>query len=189
MLQLTKSQSLNLTKTAGNGLSNVTVGLGWDPAKGGLFGGLVGNIDCDAFAILLTNSKLASKSDIIYFSNKTHSSGAVKHGGDNLTGKGKGDDEKIFIELGKLPQQYDKIIIGVNVYSGQTFGKIENAFIRIVDNRNNNELCRYNLSGKEYAKNRTMTFGALERVGNEWQFTAIGEGNDARRIPDYASRL
>ena len=77
------------------------------------------------------------KTDVVYFGNLVHKSGTVRHMGDNLTGEGEGDDEQILIELSRVPQEYDKIVIVVNIYSAvqrkQHFGMIKNAFIRIVD--------------------------------------------------------
>ena len=70
--------------------------------------------------------------------------------GDNLTGEGAGDDEQIVIDLARVPQEYDRIVIVVNIYQAvqrkQHFGMIQNAFIRLVDARNNREMCRYNLT-------------------------------------------
>ena len=58
------------------------------------------------------------------------------HQGDNLTGAGDGDDEQIIVDLLRIPQEYDRIVIVVNIYKAvqrnQHFGMIENAFIRIV---------------------------------------------------------
>ncbi len=36
--------------------------------------------------------------------------------GDNLTGAGDGDDEQIIINLAKVPAEYDRIVIVVNIY-------------------------------------------------------------------------
>ena len=36
--------------------------------------------------------------------------------GDNLTGAGEGDDEQIIVELNKIPAEYDRIVIVVNIY-------------------------------------------------------------------------
>ncbi len=36
--------------------------------------------------------------------------------GDNLTGAGEGDDEQIVIDLSRVPAEYDKIVIVVNIY-------------------------------------------------------------------------
>lgn len=186
-VSLQKGQKVSLSKEGKEGLNRVIVGLGWDEAQpqrgGGLFGGLFSaptqSIDCDASALLLQNGKLTDKGDIVYFGNLRHRSGAVQHMGDNLTGAGAGDDEQIVIELDRVPAEYDRIVMVVNIYQAmarkQHFGMIRNAFIRIVDARNNQELCRYNLSDN-YDDMTAMIFGEVYRHNGEWKFNAIGSG-------------
>ncbi|MBR1592434.1 MAG: TerD family protein [Ruminococcus sp.] len=191
-LNLQKGQKISLSKQK-DGLSEVIVGLGWDEAKRsrGLFSAKPKAIDCDAFAILLTGGKLADTSDIVYFAQKRHSSGSVVHTGDNLTGTGSGDDEQIIINLDKVPPQYDRIVIAVNIYSAaqrkQHFGMIENAFIRIVDARTNNEMCIYNLT-ENYSGQTAMAFGEVYRHNGEWKFSAIGQGTDDNSVESFARR-
>jgi len=155
-VSLQKGQKVSLSKDNA-GLSQVIVGLGWDEAPrsgGGILGSLFKSnpqpIDCDASAILLRNGKLVAKEDLVYFGNLRHVSGTVMHMGDNLTGAGEGDDEQITINLAQIPAEYDRIIIVVNIYQAvqrkQHFGMIQNAFIRLVDARNNTEILRYNLT-------------------------------------------
>ena len=183
-VNLQKGQKIDLTK--GNpGLKHVMVGLGWDEVKkGGFLGGLLGggqDIDCDASAILLSapNDKLVNKGDLVYFGNLKHSSGSIKHMGDNLTGAGAGDDEQLFVDLAAVPQNINKIIFVVNIYEAtarrQDFGMIKNAFIRLVDSDTNQEICRYNLS-ENYNGMTAMIFGEMYRHNNEWKFSAIGQG-------------
>ena len=171
-ISLKKGQKVSLTKESA-GLSNVLVGLGWDAAeteKKGFFASLLGSgsadIDCDATAILLKDGKFCDKSDVVYFGNLQHKSGTVRHMGDNLTGDGDGDDEQILIELSKVPAEYDRIVIVVNIYDcikrKQEFGMIKNAFIRIVDGKTNRELCKYNLS-ENYSGMTAMIFGEIYR--------------------------
>lgn len=184
-VSLQKGQKVSLTKE-NSSLNAVLVGLGWDQVRqksGGLLGGLFGakesDIDCDASALLLKNGKLASNQDLVYYSNLKHNSGSVRHMGDNLTGEGDGDDEQILVELSKIPQEYDRIVIVVNIYQAvkrnQHFGMIENAFIRLVDGRNNVEMCRYNLT-EDCSGMTAMIFGELYRHNGEWKFSAIGQG-------------
>lgn len=157
-VSLQKGQKVNLSKDNA-GLSKVVVGLGWDEAKpsggGGFFASLFGAathqaIDCDASAIMLKNGRFTDNTDLVYFGNLKHKSGTVNHMGDNLTGEGEGDDEQIVIDLARVPAEYDRIVIVVNIYQAvqrkQHFGMIENAFIRLVDARNNKEMCKYNLT-------------------------------------------
>ena len=197
-ISLQKGQKVSLSKDNA-GLAKIIVGLGWDEVKQssgkGIFGALFGSqpqaIDCDASAILLKNGKFTDKSDLVYFGNLKHKSGTVNHMGDNLTGAGDGDDEQIVIDLSKVPEQYDKIVIVVNIYQAvqrkQHFGMIENAFIRLVDARNNNEICKYNLT-ENYSGMTSMIFGEVYRYYGEWKFNAIGNGTTDPGLTELCRR-
>ena len=162
-------------------------------ALNALFGSssMVQDIDCDASAIMLKDGKLRGSKDIVYFRNLKHSSGTVQHMGDNLTGAGDGDDEQIFIDLASVPADYDKIVIVVNIYQAasrnQHFGMIKNAYVRIIDQRNNSEICRYNLT-EDYSGQLAMIFGEVYRHNGEWKFNAIGQGTQDHGIDDLAKR-
>ena len=166
-ISLKKGQKVSLTKESA-GLSNVLVGLGWDAVESkkgflaSLFGTQAADIDCDATAILLKDGKFCDKNDVVYFGNLEHKSGTVRHMGDNLTGDGEGDDEQILIDLSKVPAEYDRIVIVVNIYDcikrKQEFGMIKNAFIRI--------------------------FGEIYRHNGEWKFNAIGQGTKDTSISE-----
>ena len=186
-ISLQKGQKVSLSKDNA-GLAHVIVGLGWDEVQkpsGGFLKSMFSSepqaIDCDASAILLKNGKLAHKDDLVYFGNLRHPSGTVIHQGDNLTGAGDGDDEQIVIDLSKVPQDYDRIVIVVTIYQAvkrrQNFGMIENAFIRLVDARNNNAMCKYNLTDN-YSGMTAMIFGEVYRHNGEWKFNAIGQGTN-----------
>lgn len=192
-VSLQKGQKVNLTKENA-GLSNVMIGLGWDEAKRaktGFFAPKPRAIDCDATALMLKNGKLMDKSDLVYFGNLRHKSGTVTHMGDNLTGAGEGDDEQIFIELSKVPAEYDRIILVVNIYEAvkrnQHFGMIEHAFIRLVDGRNNTEMCKFNLTDS-YSGMTAMIFGEVYRHNGEWKFNAIGQGTNDTSLKQLADR-
>ncbi|MCX7748331.1 MAG: TerD family protein [Clostridia bacterium] len=188
-VNLQKGQKVDLTK--GNaGLNHLMVGLGWDPVRkassGGFLSGLFGGgnneiqIDCDASVILLNaDNKLVRKEDIVYFGNLRHPSLSVIHSGDNLTGDGDGDDEQVRVDLAKVPPDIHHLLFVVNIYDcvrrKQDFGLIQNAFIRIVNATNNQELLRFNLTDN-YAGKTALTVGEVYRYNNEWKFAAIGEG-------------
>ncbi|MEE5992198.1 MAG: TerD family protein [Oscillospiraceae bacterium] len=196
-VNLKKGQKVELKKESGGTLQRVTVGLGWDEAQAaggllGLFGGRKQDIDCDASAFVCVNGKIVSKNDIVYFGNLTHKTKAVQHAGDNLTGAGTGDDEQIFVELSKLPQEYDKIIFVVNIYQArerkQSFGMIRNAYIRICDEKGV-ELCRYNLSEDYDASMTAMVFGEIYRHNGVWKFNAIGQPTTDNSVTELAARF
>lgn len=192
-ISLKKGQKVSLSKDNA-GLSKVIIGLGWDEiqrSKGGFFAPKPQPIDCDASALLLQSGRLADTSDIIYFGNLKHSSGTVQHMGDNLTGVGDGDDEQIVVDLAKIPEKYDKIVVVVNIYQAkqrkQHFGLIQNAFIRLVDGKTNNEILKYNLT-EDYSGTEAMIFGEVYRHDGEWKFNAIGQGTNDSGISELAKR-
>lgn len=197
-VNLQKGQKVNLKKSDGQALSRIRIGLGWDPVKqkkGGLFGSIFGgsapDIDCDASVIVCKGGRLSGKNDVVYFGNLKHSSGAIIHTGDNLTGEGEGDDEQILVDLTAVPQDYDKLVFVVNIYDcesrKQDFGMIANAFIRICDERTGEEFCRYNLS-ESYAGMTAMIFGEIYRYNGEWKFNAIGQGTKDKGLNELARR-
>jgi len=193
-ISLQKGQKVSLSKDNA-GLSRILIGLGWDEVqrkKKGLFAPKPQEIDCDASALLLSSGRLAGKEDVVFFGNLQHKSGAVLHMGDNLTGAGDGDDEQIVVDLSRVPQQYDRIVIVVNIYQAmqrkQHFGLIQNAFIRICDGETNQELCKYNLS-ENYEGMTAMVFGELYLYKGQWKFNAVGQATRDNSVSELADRF
>ena len=202
-VNLVKGQKVELRKTDGGDLKRVMIGLGWDAIerdtaeKKGFFSALFGSndapdIDCDASAMLCVGGKVVDLDDVVYFGNLIHSSDAVRHMGDNLTGDGEGDDEEIFVDLVSLPAKYDKIIFTVNIYKArerkQHFGMIKNAFIRICDAENNQELLRYNLS-ENYDNMTALVFGEVYKYNDTWKFSAIGQATQDNSISELVRKF
>ncbi|MBE6035764.1 MAG: TerD family protein [Clostridiales bacterium] len=192
-VSLQKGQKISLTKENA-ALNRIMVGLGWDEVpqpKGGFFAPKPQSIDCDASVFMLTGGKLQGNKDIVYFGNLQHSSRSVQHMGDNLTGAGDGDDEQILVELSKVPEQYDRIIVVVNIYQAlqrkQHFGMIQNAFCRVVDDKNQ-ELCRYSLT-EDYSGMTSLIFGEIYRHNGEWKFNAMGQGTNDPGLKELVQRF
>ena len=175
ILNLNKNDILDLTKR-NPGLKKVSLGAGWDIANNGL------DYDLDIAAFLLdSNNKFNTVSNIIFFNNKE--SQGISLAGDNRTGAVEGDDEVININLEEINPNIAKIVFVVTIHEAQakrqTFGMVENSYVRLVDLENNKrEICRFNL--KENGSTATsVIFAELNRKGSEWQFKAIGEGKIA----------
>lgn len=191
-INLQKGQRIDLTKS-NPGLSRILVGLGWDPVKrggggllGSLFGGSNANIDCDASVIMLgENDKLRNNQDVVYFGNLKSRCGSVQHSGDNLTGDGDGDDEQIMVDLSKVPANIHKLVFVVNIYDAvkrkQHFGMIQNAFIRIENPMDHQEMLHYNLT-EDYNGKTCLITGEIYRHGNEWKFAALGNATNAASL-------
>ncbi|APE35503.1 chemical-damaging agent resistance protein C [Nocardia mangyaensis] len=173
-VSLSKGGNVSLTKAAPN-LTAVAVGLGWD-----LRTTTGTDFDLDASAIALgADKKVVSNEHFIFFNNLKSPEGAIEHAGDNRTGEGEGDDEVINVDLANTPATIESIVFPVSIYDGvtrsQSFGQVRNAYIRVVDRSNGEELARYDLS-EDASTETAMVFGELYRNGAEWKFRAIGQG-------------
>ena len=168
--------ALNLKKND-PGLKKVILGAGWDVASGGQ------DFDLDIAAFLLNaNGKVQNIPDDVIFFNNMQGQGIYLEG-DNRTGAGEGDDERIRIDLESIPAHVQKIVFVVTIHEAQakrqTFGMVENSYVRLLDEENNErEICRFNL--KENGSTVTsVIFSELYKQNGEWQFKAIGEGKIA----------
>lgn len=174
-INLTKGQKVDLTKGKPS-LKKIMVGLGWDVND--FDSGADFDLDASAF-ILGANGKCRTERDFVFYGNLEHPSGAVKHMGDNLTGEGEGDDEQILVDLSKVSADTEKIAFTVTIYDAdkrrQNFGQVSNAFIRIVDESNDEELIRYDL-GEDFSIETAVVVGELYKHNGEWKFNAIGSG-------------
>lgn len=175
-LNLKKNDILNLAKK-NPGLKKVILGAGWDVASGGQ------DFDLDIAAFLLNaNGKVQNIPDDVIFFNNMQGQGIYLEG-DNRTGAGEGDDERIRIDLESIPAHVQKIVFVVTIHEAQakrqTFGMVENSYVRLLDEENNErEICRFNL--KENGSTVTsVIFSELYKQNGEWQFKAIGEGKIA----------
>lgn len=186
-ISLQKGSSLSLKKADGSALTKVRLGLGWDAAKRGFFGG--GAIDLDASAVLLNAS--GAPVDTVYFGQKKSKDGSVRHSGDNLTGDGDGDDEQIVVDLTKIHSDVKTVVFVITSYSGQKFDAVNNVYARVVDtsSASENEVVRYNLA--ESAGMTANVMAKISRESNGWVFTAIGEytnGRTAHKTLDVVSK-
>ncbi len=173
-VSLKKGQNVSLTKEA-PGLKTVIFGLGWDVR---LTDGTSFDLDASGF-VLDEAGKVLSDAHFVFYNNAKDPSGAVSHGGDNLTGEGEGDDEQITISLGTMTPNAAKVAFVVTIHDAETrnqnFGQVSNAFIRAVNADNNVEIARYDLS-EDASIETAMIFGELYRHGSDWKFKAIGQG-------------
>lgn len=191
-INLQKGGNINLSKEDPS-LKNVLVGLQWNERESD---GV--DFDLDATAFLLdASNKVTQVEDFIFYKNLRGRNDAVVHQGDNRTGQGNGDDEKIKVFLGKLPAEIQRILIAVTIHEaaerGQNFGQVDGACIRIVNDEKAEahlqqvqfngvefderigEITRFDLT--ENASTETaMIFGELYRAGSDWKFKAVGQG-------------
>jgi tellurium resistance protein TerD len=94
-------------------LKKIVVGLGWDSRS---TDGATFDLNGSAF-LLKADGKVRSDADFIFYNNLKSSDGSIPHAGDNQTGEG--DDERIIIDLQKVPTGIERISIGVTIHEAE----------------------------------------------------------------------
>ena len=173
-ISLQKGGNVNLSKEA-HGLTKVIIGLGWDPRA---TDGKEFDLDGSAF-LLKADGKVRGDSDFIFYNNLKSTDGSVTHTGDNRSGEGEGDDERVVVDLSQVPAEIDRLAVSVTIHEAeqrnQNFGMVSRAYIRCLNADGEKEIARYDLS-EDGSVETAMIFGELYRAGSEWKFRAVGQG-------------
>ncbi|MFA3874594.1 TerD family protein [Streptomyces sp. MMCC 100] len=172
-VSLQKNQTVSLVKGGRPMLSQVKMGLGWEPAYRGK------DIDLDASVIAYGPQR--NHIDSCYFGKLSIVNGAIKHSGDNLTGEGGGDDEVIVVDLGRLPQEVSGLVFTVNSFSGQKFTEVAKAYCRLLDAATGEELVRFDLTSAE-PQTGVMMAKLIRQYSGEWEMTAMGDFVKSRTV-------
>ncbi|WP_328774351.1 TerD family protein [Streptomyces sp. NBC_00286] len=172
-VSLQKNQTVSLVKGGAPLLSQVKMGLGWEPAYRGK------DIDLDASVIAYGPQR--NHIDSCYFGKLQIVNGAIRHSGDNLTGEGGGDDEVITVDLGRLPQEVTGLVFTVNSFSGQKFTEVAKAYCRLLDAATGEELVRFDLTNAE-AQTGVMMAKLIKQFSGEWDMTAMGDFVKSRTV-------
>jgi tellurium resistance protein TerD len=172
-INLKKGSSFNLTKNEPS-LKKVMVGLGWELPPNEAF-------DLDASAFLLNSSgKLVSESHFIFYNNLKSPDGSIAHTGDNRTGKGDEDDEMILVNLPIISDNISEILFTASIHDAisrnQTFGRLSNAYIRLVDVETSREILKFDLDN-EFGQFTDVELGKLQKQSDGWHFVASGIGS------------
>ena len=182
-ISLSKGQKINLSKSSTGTLQNVFMGLGWDPVKpSGFFARLFSSEDIDLDASCLMFDQKKELVEMVYYGRLRSIDGAIIHTGDNLTGEGEGDDEVIKVDLTILPAKIQYLAFTINSFRGQTFDQVDNAFCRLVNDSNNQEICRYTLNEK--GGHTGVIMAVVQRDGSGWTMQAIGEAGSGKMAKD-----
>ena len=150
-------------------LSKLYLGIGWELVGTGV------DIDLVIGSVDANNQGL----DVVFYNQKESSGGAIKLSGDNLTGKGDGDDEFCLIKLKELPQKVAKIFICLNIHQadsrGQSFASLKEATFHIVDADNKVELANADIDN-DFGQFTAVNLAVLTRVGDNWDLQLTNKG-------------
>lgn len=172
MIELTRGQEMALSTADGQPLMRLQMGLGWDkkPGAGALSGSNTPDIDLDASAVQFAGTQLF---DLAFYNHLQTRDGSVVHLGDNISGRGEGDDERLTVDLGKVYAKVDTILFLVSSYQGHTLEWVDNAYCRLAD-EDDVELARFTLT--EGVPRTGLMMAKVFRDGDHWRLKAIGQG-------------
>jgi stress response protein SCP2 len=171
VIELTKGQEMALETAEGQPLTRLQMGLGWDKEPGaGFIGSGRADVDLDATAVQFAGTQLF---DIAFYNHLETRDGSVVHLGDNISGRGEGDDEQITVDLAKVYPRVDTMLFLVSSYQGHTLEWIDNAYCRLVD-EDGVEIARFTLT--EGVPRTGFMLAKMVRDGETWRLDAIGQG-------------
>ena len=187
-VNLQKGQKISLDKEAGGALTKITMGLGWDAIKSkGLFGIGSKSADVDLDASCIMFDEAGQMVDSVWFRQLKSKDGSIVHTGDNRTGAGDGDDEQIIVDLSAVPASVKSLVFTVNSFTGQSFSQVNNAYCRIINAANQQEVAKYDLSVQ--GAHTAQILAKLYRHGGEWKMHAIGENGTGRTLQDLMPQI
>ena len=161
--------------------------LGWDPHP--LYAGNTAKgYDLDIF-LLATNAagKVTDVSNVIYFNNKYHPSGALSVPVDNQTGVNERDadgneievDEFFLAELDKIPAEIAEVHVYVFIHQadarGQNFGMVKDTRFDLVNEETGETLVRYQVT-QQFSNETCLHVANLARTDKGWEVRPMGTG-------------
>ena len=162
--------------------SKIHAGIGWDPLKGtltekilstadGLFNGVSAKtMDLNLAAIM----KSEKGNELVFFGKKTDKAESLHYKKDNRTGGGDGEDERIDIDLAKVPADVSEIILFALIFDGskdkKSFAMVQNFFVQVTDTHLHKVLYRNDTDAyeEEASKHSAYVFAKIQRNGDLW---------------------
>lgn len=201
---LNKGDRFSLSKAA-PGLKIVKIGMGWDPNE--VPNGPDFDLDVSAFALNST-FKIPSDTYFVFYGQvrmgnnieDQHEKGLYRPITEDQSIMGAiddpdgsrsdgDDDEDMFIDLTKVNDNVEQLIICATICKYphdikqdrrtliQNFGQVNNCYIRIVNEATGVEILRYDLKD-QFTQEDAVEFGRLFRVGDTWEFEAMGRAHN-----------
>jgi stress response protein SCP2 len=173
MRQVARGQQTRLTS------NRIRVGLAWDIEMGR-------KVDLDASCVAVGYQGQVLMDETVYYGNLTNSNLSIQHSGDETTGDAAGDDEKIFLELDKIPSKVLALYFLLTVANNRdhpnlTFADVRSAQARFIDTETRQGICR--IAPTDFGANTSLFLLRLSRVQGErgWLLTPIEEGDPYAR--------
>ena len=174
MMQVSRGQAYTLL------YNRIRVGLAWDVERGQ-------TVDLDSTCVAVDRNGQVLMEETVYYGNLANSNLSIQHSGDELTGEAIGDDEKILLELDRIPSKVLALYILLTVATpGKTFQDVKSAKARFISTETRQGICRY-VPHTMVVENTSLFLCRLSRSSSNWVLTPIEEGDKYAR--DFGSLI
>ena len=152
-------------------MRKIMIGMGWDLHA---YDGDTVDADLSVF-FLDRKDQTREDADFLFYNNMDSYQGAARHQGDSRTGAGDGDDETIALDLQGIPLDILRVEFVLSIYQaaekGHDLSMVRNAFLRLVNQSDGQEILRFALGDLlAERKDTAVLLGGLEREGPRWHF-------------------
>ena len=174
MMQVSRGQAYTLL------YNRIRVGLAWDVERGQ-------TVDLDSTCVAVDRNGQVLMEETVYYGNLANSNLSIQHSGDESTGEAIGDDEKILLELDRIPSKVLALYILLTVATpGKTFQDVKSAKARFISTETRQGICRY-VPHTMVVENTSLFLCRLSRSSSNWVLTPIEEGDKYAR--DFGSLI
>ncbi|UED82908.1 TerD family protein [Streptomyces profundus] len=142
---------------------SVRVEIGWNASAG--------TPDVDASALLLSEGRVRSDEDFVFYNQPRHASGAVRYAGKEPQAGGSVD--RIEVDLASVEPEIEKVVLAASA-DGGTFGQVPGLHIRVLDADSGSEVARFD--SQDASSETAFVIGELYRRQGAWKFRAVGQG-------------
>ncbi|AEW93152.1 MULTISPECIES: TerD family protein [Streptomycetaceae] len=130
--------------------------------------------ETEASALLLSDGKVRSDTDFVFYNQPSHASGAVRHEGSR--GEGGRVVDLLVVDLARVESDVDRVVFTASA-DGGTFGQVPGVYVRLTDAGSGTEIARFDSPGATVET--AFVLGELYRRDGRWRFRAVGQGYDS----------
>ncbi|MFE2042115.1 TerD family protein [Streptomyces sp. NPDC059477] len=129
--------------------------------------------DADASALLLVAGKVRSDSDLVFYNQPSHTSGAVRHEGKRNAG-GRVTDS-LTVDLARVEPAVETVVLAASA-DGGTFGQVPDLSVEVRETGRDTVVARFEPTGATVET--AFVLGEFYRRQGAWKFRAVGQGYD-----------
>ena len=125
---------------------------------------------------MCSKGKVINETDFVFYNNSFHDSKLIEHLGEKTAD---GVNEQFRVTIDKIPPTVAKVVFTITLHEAaqrkQTFGQVQDIFIKLADEASGKEILRYDL-GKNFFSETAIVVAEIYRYKGEWKFNAVGSG-------------